>query len=55
MRFACSYLERYHEEHSAIGQQNARIKNALRQGNIPEALKGHQYKQDLKNILDLHK
>ena len=55
MQYACSYLERHHENYSAIGQQNARIKNALRQGNIPEALKGHQYKQDLKNILDLHK
>ena len=55
MKFACSYLERYHEEHSAIGQQNARIKNALRRGDIPEAVKGAEYKEDLKNILGIDK
>ena len=55
MKYACSYLERYYENYSAIGQQNDRIKNALNVGNIPEALKGHQYKQDLKNILDIYK
>jgi len=55
MKFACSYLERYHENHSVIGRQNDRIKNALRKGNIPEALKGAEYKQDLKNILGIDK
>ena len=55
MKYASSYLERYHEEHSVIGQQNARIKNALRRGDIPEALKGAEYKQDLENILGIDK
>ena len=55
MKFACSYLERYHEQYSVIGQQNARIKNALRKGDIPEAVKGSEYKQDLQNILGIDK
>lgn len=52
MKFACSYLERYHAQHSIIGLQNDRVKNALRSGNIPEALKSQKYKEELKNILD---
>ena len=55
MKFACSYLERYHEQYSSIGRQNDRIKNALRKGDIPEAVKGSQYKQDLQNILGIDK
>ena len=55
MKYACSYLERFHDQHSAIGTQNKRIKNALRKGDIPDAVKGHQYKQDIKNILSIDK
>jgi hypothetical protein len=55
MEFACSYLERYHANHGVIGLQRDRIKNALRTGNVPEALKGHTYKKELENILDINK
>ena len=52
MKYACSYLERYHSNYSAIGDQKARIKNALRQGNIPEALKGADKRKQLERLLD---
>ena len=52
MKYACSYLERYHSNYSAIGDQKARIKNALRQGNIPEALKGAEKRKQLERLLD---
>jgi hypothetical protein len=55
MKYACSWLERHHEQHSAIGESKARIKNALRQGNIPEALKAHENRHELKELLNLNK
>ena len=55
MKYACSWLERHHEQHSAIGESKARIKNALRQGNIPEALKAHENRGELKELLNLNK
>ena len=55
MKYACAYLERYHSNYSAIGESNARVKNALRQGNIPEALKGYQSKQELKRLINMNK
>ncbi len=55
IKYACSWLERHHEQHSAIGESKARIKNALRQGNIPEALQGYDNRNELKEILNLNK
>ena len=51
MRQACSALERYHENYSLIGRQNARVKNALRQGNIQEAQLGVQDKKAIQKLL----
>ena len=52
MRYACSALERYHAQYSQVGLQNTRIKNALRQGNIPESLKANETKEELKRLLN---
>ena len=52
MKYACSALEQYHSQYSLVGQQNDRIKNALRQGNIPEALKAGKQKEELRRLLD---
>ena len=55
MKYACSWLERHHNEFSAIGESKARIKNALRQGNVPEALKQYENRNELKELLNLSK
>ena len=55
MKYACSWLERHHDQYSVIGESKARIKNALRQGNIPEALKAHENRGELKELLNLNK
>ena len=52
MKYACAALERYHRQYSKVGVQNNRIKNALRQGNVPEALKANESKQELKRLLN---
>ena len=52
MKYACSALEQYHSQYSLVGQQNDRIKNALRQGNIPAALEAGKQKEELKRLLD---
>jgi hypothetical protein len=52
MKYACSALERYHSQYSQVGLQNDRIKNALRQGNMPESLKANETKEDLRRLLD---
>jgi len=51
-KYACSALERYHSQYSQVGLQNNRIKNSLRQGNIPQALKANESKEELKRLLD---
>tara|TARA_Y100001968_G_scaffold312626_1_gene336019 strand:- start:6024 stop:7517 length:1494 start_codon:yes stop_codon:yes gene_type:complete len=52
MKYACSALERYHSQYSQVGLQNDRIKNALRQGNMPAALEANETKEDLRRLLD---
>jgi len=52
MKYACSALERYHSQYSQVGLQNKRIKNSLRQGNIPQALKENESKEELKRLLN---
>jgi len=52
MKYACSAMGRYFEQYSAIGLQNTRVKNSLRQGNIPAALKANTTKQDLQRLLE---
>ena len=52
MKYACSAMGRYFEQYSAIGLQNTRVKNSLRQGNIPAALKANTTKEDLKRLLE---
>ena len=52
MKYACSALERYHSQYSQVGLQNTRIKNALRQGNMPAALEANETKEDLRRLLD---
>ena len=55
MKYACSWLERHHDQYSVIGESKARIKNALRQGNVPEALKQYENRGELKELLNLSK
>ena len=52
MKYACSALERYHAQYSQIGLQNTRVKNSLRQGNIPQALEANETKEELKRLLN---
>ena len=52
MKYACSAMGRYFEQYSAIGLQNTRVKNSLRQGNIPAALKADTTKQELIQLLE---
>ena len=52
MKYACSALERYHSQYSQIGLQNTRVKNSLRQGNIPQALEANETKEELKRLLN---
>ncbi len=52
MKYACSALERYHSQYSQVGIQNNRIKNSLRQGNIPQALEANETKEELRRLLD---
>ena len=52
MKYACSAMGRYFEQYSAIGLQNSRVKNSLRQGNIPQALKANTTKQELQRLLE---
>jgi len=52
MKYACSALERYHSQYSQVGLQNTRIKNALRQGNMPAALEANETKEELRRLLD---
>jgi len=51
MKFACSALERYHAQYSSIGDRNRAVKNALRQGNIPQALDSLEEKKELQKLL----
>ena len=51
MRYACSALERFHEQYSAIGERNTQVKNALRQGNIPQALDSLEGRKQLEQLL----
>jgi hypothetical protein len=52
MKWACSALERYHAQYSQVGIQNNRIKNSLRQGNIPQALEANETKEELRRLLN---
>ena len=51
MRFACSALERFHEQYSSIGERNLQVKNALRMGNIPKALDSLEGRKELEQLL----
>jgi len=51
MRFACSALERFHEQYSSIGERNLQVKNALRRGNIPKALDSLEGRKELEQLL----
>ena len=52
MKYACSAMERYFEQYSAVGLQNTRVKNSLRQGNIPQALEASKTKQELQSLIE---
>tara|TARA_B100001996_G_scaffold282002_1_gene222395 strand:- start:1390 stop:5193 length:3804 start_codon:yes stop_codon:yes gene_type:complete len=51
MRFACSALERFHEQYSSIGERNLQVKNALRMGNIPNSLDSLEGRKELEQLL----
>ena len=52
MKYACSAMERYFEQYSAVGLQNTRVRNSLRQGNIPQALEANKTKQELQSLIE---
>ena len=55
MKYATSALERFHEQYSTIGERNQAVRNALRQGNIPEALDNLDSKKELERLLKINK